>query len=265
MPAPFQEGSASVNPVFHWREQVQAIGGCGVDWGFTTTRGGSSTADFASLNLSGHVGDDPKAVESNRARVASSFGVGRDQLLFMNQCQGSDVVVVDGPWVGEPPAADGVVTTSPDLALAVLVADCTPILLVDQVAGVAAAVHAGRPGMMSRIALRAVDVMTDLGARSIRAVVGPSICGRCYEVPEVMRAQAAAISPSAAAVSWLGTPAIDVAAGVVEQLRARSVAVQWISGCSRESEELFSYRRAHRTGRYAGVVRLLDADAEERV
>ena len=154
-------------------------------------------------------------------------------------------------------------TTSNDLALAVLVADCTPVLMVDQVAGVAAAVHAGRPGMMSGIVGRAVDVMTDLGARSIRAAVGPSVCGRCYEVPEAMRAQAAKISPAATAVSWQGTPAIDVAAGVVEQLRARSVAVQWIAGCSRESEELFSYRRQHRTGRYAGVVRLLDAHTEE--
>ena len=246
--------------MFHWREQLPATGGCAVDWGFTNARGGSSVGDFASLNLSGHVGDDPTAVESNRERVARSFGVPRDQLLFMNQCQGSDILVVDGPWSGEPPAVDGVVTTSTHLALAVLVADCTPILLVDQVVGVAGAVHAGRPGMMSGIILRAVDAMTDLGARSIRAVVGPSVCGRCYEVPEALSAQAALVSPAAAAMSWQGTPAIDVAAGVVEQLRSRSVAVQWISGCSRESQDLFSYRRAHRTGRYAGVVRLLDVD-----
>ena len=219
--------------------------------------------DFASLNLGGRVGDDPAMVESNRTLVANAFGVARDRLLFMKQCQGSDVVVVDGPWEGEPPDADGVVTTSNDLALAVLVADCTPVLMVDQVAGVAAAVHAGRPGMMSGIVGRAVDVMTDLGARSIRAAVGPSVCGRCYEVPEAMRAQAAKISPAATAISWQGTPAIDVAAGVVEQLRARSVAVQWIAGCSRESDELFSYRRQHRTGRYAGVVRLLDAHTED--
>ena len=251
--------------MFHWREQLPTIGRCAVDWGFTTTRGGSSVGDFASLNLSAGVGDDLTAVESNRARVASAFGVSRDRLLFMNQCQGSDVVVVPGPWAGDPPVADGLITTSTDLALAVLVADCTPILMVDQVAGVAAAVHAGRPGMMSGIAHRAVDAMRDLGARSIRAAVGPSICGRCYEVPEALRAQAATISPGAAAVSWQGTPAMDVAAGVVEQLRARSVAVQWISGCSRESEELFSYRRARRTGRYAGVVRLLAVDAEGRV
>ena len=249
--------------MFHWREQVPATGGRGVDWGFTSARGGSSVGDFASLNLGGRVGDDPATVDSNRTLVAKAFGVGRDRLLFMNQCQGSDVVVVDGPWEGEPPDADGVVTTSTDLALAALVADCTPVLMVDQVAGVAAAVHAGRPGMMSGIVGRAVDAMTDLGARSIRAAVGPSVCGRCYEVPEAMRTQAAKISPVAAAISWQGTPAIDVAAGVVEQLRARSVAVQWIPGCSRESEELFSYRRQHRTGRYAGVVRLLDAHTED--
>lgn len=219
--------------------------------------------DFASLNLGGHVGDDPPTVRSNRTLVANAFGLGRDRLLFMNQGHGSDVVVVDGPWSGEAPEADGLVTTSTDLALAVLVADCTPVLLVDRVAGVAAAVHAGRPGMMSGIVGRAIDAMADLGARSISAAVGPSICGRCYEVPEAMRAQAVKASPVAAAISWQGTPAIDVAAGVVDQLRARSVAVQWIAGCSRESEELFSYRRQHRTGRNAGVVRLLDPHTEE--
>jgi polyphenol oxidase len=247
-----------VTCVFHWREQIPAIDGRGVDWGFTSTRGGSSVGDFASLNLGGHVGDDPIVVESNRSLVAGALGVARDRLLLMNQCHGSEVVVVDGPWPGAPPDADGLVTTSANLALAVLVADCAPVLLVDRAAGVAAAVHAGRPGMMSGIVGRAVDAMTDLGARSISATVGPSVCGRCYEVPEEMRDQAAKISSVAAAISWQGTPAIDVAAGVVDQLRARSVAVQWIPGCSRESEELFSYRRRRRTGRFAGVVRLLD-------
>jgi YfiH family protein len=251
--------------VFHWREQLPvdpAIGGRGVDWGFTSSTGGSSVGDFASLNLGGHVGDDRFTVESNRALVAAALDVQRDHLLFMSQCHGSDVVLVDGPWEGESPAVDGLVTTATDLALAVLVADCTPVLLVDRAAGVAAAVHAGRPGMMSGIVGRVVEAMSDLGARSIVAVVGPSVCGRCYEVPEQMRAQAAQISPVAAAISWQGTPAIDVAAGVVDQLQARSVAVRWIPGCSRECEELFSYRRAHRTGRFAGVVRLLQAHAE---
>ncbi len=77
-----------------------------------------------------------------------------------------------------------------------------------------------------------------------------------------MRAEAARISPVASAVSWQGTPAIDIAAAVVDQLRAKSVAVQWIAGCSRESDELFSYRRNAHTGRFAGVVRLLDSHVE---
>jgi polyphenol oxidase len=251
-----------VTPVFHWREQSPASGGRGVDWGFTSTRGGLSVGDFATLNLGGHVGDDPSAVESNRRLVASSLDVERDHLLFMNQRHGSDIARVEGPWQGEPPAVDALVTTSTDLALAVLVADCTPVLLVDKADGVAAAVHAGRPGMMQGIVGRVVDAMTDLGARSISAVVGPSVCGRCYEVPEAMRAQAAEISPVAAAISWQGTPAIDVAAGVVDQLTARSVAVQWIWGCSREFEGLFSYRRQQRTGRFAGVVRMREAHTE---
>jgi YfiH family protein len=182
----------------------------------------------------------------------------------MRQVHGCEIAVVDGPWDGEPPAVDGLVTRSTDVVLAVLVADCTPVLLVDRVAGVAAAVHAGRPGMMGGVIGHALDAMADLGARSISAVVGPSVCGRCYEVPEVMRQRAARISPVAAAISWKGTPAIDVAAGVVDQLQARSVSVQWVRGCSRESQELFSYRRQHRTGRFAGVVRLLDTRSGER-
>jgi YfiH family protein len=248
--------------VFHWREQVPGPGHRGVDWGFTTTSGGISVGDFASLNLGGHVGDDPSAVEGNRRLVASSMGVARDHLLFMSQCHGSEVAVVNGPWDGAAPAVDALVTTSADLALAVLVADCTPVLMVDTEAGVAAAVHAGRPGMMQGVVGRALDAMHDLGARSISAVVGPSVCGRCYEVPEAMRSQAAAISPVAASISWQGTPAIDVAAGVVDQLQARSVGVRWIRGCSRESEGLFSYRRRNRTGRFAGLVRLLETTGD---
>ncbi len=252
--------TVTLTGVFHWREQSPATGGLGVDWGFTSNKGGCSVGDYASLNLGGQVGDDPAAVESNRGLVAGTLGVQRDHLLFMSQSHGCEVAFVDGPWQAEPPAVDALVTTSKDLVLAVLVADCTPVLLVDRVAGVAGAVHAGRPGMMNGVVGRAVDAMTDLGARSISAVVGPSVCGRCYEVPEQLRAQAAIVSPVAATVSWQGTPAIDVAAAVVEQLQARSVQVRWISGCSRESEALFSYRRRHRTGRFAGYVRLLEAD-----
>ncbi|GAB3084741.1 peptidoglycan editing factor PgeF [Pedococcus soli] len=226
-----------------------------VQWAFTDREGGVSTGDFGSLNLGGHVGDDTTAVETNRTRVAEAVGVDRPRLLFLQQCHGNDVLVVDEPWgPSGPPPADGVVTTTPGLALAALVADCTPVLLADPTAGVVAAVHAGRPGMTSRIVDVAVERMRDLGATEIGAVVGPSVCGRCYEVPPDMRAEAAAVAPESAAVSWTGTPAIDVASGVVAQLHAKGVAVQWIPGCARENESLYSYRRDGRTGRFAGVV-----------
>jgi YfiH family protein len=236
--------------VFSWREQSGPV-----TWAFTTREGGTSAAPFSSLNLGGHVGDAVDAVEANRAAVAKSVGVSRDRLLLMRQCHGSDVIAVDGPWgEGGAPAVDGLVTATPGLALAALVADCTPVLLADAQAGEIGAVHAGRPGMMAGIVDVAVARMRELGARHVRAVVGPSVCGRCYEVPAAMRAEAAGVVPESATVSWTGTPAIDVAAGVVAQLRANDVAVHWVPGCTREDARLYSYRRDGRTGRFAGVV-----------
>ena len=229
----------------------------GLVWGFTDARDGVSREPWTGLNLGGHVGDDPADVETNRARVAAAVDLPRERLLFMDQCHGADVRVVHEPWTGPAPTVDALVTTSADLALAVLVVDCTPVLLADPAAGVVAAAHAGRPGMTSGIVGRTVAAMRDLGATSITAAVGPSVCGRCYEVPAQMREAVAAVSAVSATVSWTGTPAVDVAAGVVDQLHAADVAVRWVPGCTRESPDLYSYRRNRRTGRFAGVVRLL--------
>lgn len=251
----------------------------------------SEAGPFGRFNLGGHVGDDPVAVERNRHSLAKALGVPRDQLLFMRQVHGTTVLEVSGPWstypdghatgptsgatsghasghaegvnlsddLGdsidpEPPACDGIVTRSRDLALAVLVADCVPVLLHDSRAAVVAAVHAGRPGMTDGIVPEAVHRMRELGARDISAVVGPSVCGRCYEVPEELVMAAARTSPVSATRSWTGTPAVDVASGVVDQLTSEGVAVQWVPGCTREDAELYSYRRERRTGRFAGVI-----------
>lgn len=239
--------------VFLWQERAGPV-----QWGFTRREGGSSAPPFDSLNLGGHVGDDPDAVERNRSALAGALGVPRSRLLFLSQCHGQDVVVADGPWPsGQAPVADGVVTTAPDLAVAVLVADCTPVLLADAGAGVVGAVHAGRPGMLGGVVPAAVAAMREQGAGDLVAVVGPSVCGRCYEVPADLREQAARVRPEAATVSWTGTPAVDVAAGVVAQLHDEGVVVRWVAGCTRESPSLYSYRRDGRTGRFAGVVRLV--------
>ncbi|MEW1955765.1 peptidoglycan editing factor PgeF [Terrabacter sp. NPDC080008] len=241
--------------MFYWRTTLTPSPGAGaVDLAFTGRSAARGSGPYAGLNLGGHVGDDPADVEANRAALAHEVELPRERLVFMRQVHGCEVVEVDGPWAGEAPEVDGVVTRAPELALAVLVADCVPVLLHDADSAVVGAVHAGRPGMLGGIVPRAVSAMRDLGARRIHATVGPSVCGRCYEVPEEMARAAALTAPSSAARSWTGTPAVDVAAGVVEQLAAAGVTVQWVPGCTRESGDLYSYRRDGRTGRFAGVV-----------
>lgn len=237
--------------MFYWREQTPDL-----LRGFTDVHGGTSTGRYATLNLGDHVGDDAGAVEINRRRVGDALALDRDRLIFMRQCHGSDVAEVSGPWAGEPPPVDALVSTTPGVGLAVLVADCTPVLLADEEASVVGAAHAGRPGLVAGVVPAVVGVMRDNGAKRIRATLGPSVCGRCYEVPAALRADVAQIVPEAATVSWTGTPAVDVAAGVAAQLAALGVTVQRVPGCTRERPDLYSYRRDQVTGRAAGVVAL---------
>ncbi len=215
---------------------------------------GASAGPYAGRNLARHVGDEAAAVEANRADVATALGLPADAVVYMNQTHSTTIrrAIPDDP--AYPLDADALVTTEPGLALAVLVADCVPVLLVDPAAGVAAAVHAGRAGFIGGIVPATLTAMADLGATAPVATVGPSICGRCYEVPAALRDAAVAVSPASAAVSWTGTPAIDVAAGVVEQLRTEGVPVTWVPGCTREHADLFSYRRETPTGRFGGFV-----------
>lgn len=223
---------------------------------FTGVHGGVSTGEFAGLNLGEHVGDDPAAVTENRARLASRLGVEPDHLLFSRQVHGTGVVVADGPWPCDagPPEADAIVTRTPGLALGVLVADCVPVLLHAPEEGVVAVAHAGRSGMADGVVRAAVGAMRDLGATTLLATVGPSVCGRCYEVPPAMRDQVSAGRPVTASVTWHGTASLDVAAGVLEQLVPFCWDVEQVPGCTVERDDLYSFRRNGTTGRFAGVV-----------
>ncbi|MGW3093831.1 peptidoglycan editing factor PgeF [Streptomyces sp. CdTB01] len=230
----------------------------GAHFAFTDRWGGVSAVPYEELNLGGAVGDDPDAVRTNRELAAGSLGLDPAHVVWMNQVHGADVAVVDGPWGDSPvPEVDAIVTTRRGLALAVLTADCTPVLLADPVAGVVAAAHAGRPGMVAGVVPAALRAMTELGADPARIVArtGPAVCGRCYEVPEQMRAEVAAVEPAAYAETSWGTPAVDVTAGVHAQLDRLGVRDRWQSpACTRESADHFSYRRDRTTGRLAGYV-----------
>ncbi|MCZ0989677.1 peptidoglycan editing factor PgeF [Streptomyces diastatochromogenes] len=230
----------------------------GAHFAFTDRWGGVSAAPYEELNLGGAVGDEAAAVRENRELAAKSLGLDAGRVVWMNQVHGADVAVVDAPWGERPvPEVDAIITVRRGLALAVLTADCVPVLLADPVAGVVAAAHAGRPGMVKGIVPAAVRAMTELGAEPARIVArtGPAVCGRCYEVPEQMRAEVAAVEPAAHAETSWGTPAVDVSAGVHAQLDRLGVCDRAQSPvCTLESGDHFSYRRDRTTGRLAGYV-----------
>jgi YfiH family protein len=223
---------------------------------FSDRHGGASADPYGALNLGDHVGDDPAAVARNRASAAVSLGVDPASVVYMRQVHGTAVAVARGPWPdGVPPEVDALVTDRPGVVLAVLVADCTPILLADPDAGVVAAAHAGRAGMAAGVVPATVEAMCELGARPERmlAFTGPAVCGSCYEVPESLRADVAGKVPESWATTRQGAPAVDVPGGVWAQLRAAGVEGGERSAvCAMESPDHYSYRREGVTGRFAG-------------
>lgn len=229
----------------------------------TTRRGGFSASPYDSFNLGDHVGDDPAAVAANRRRLAEGMGLEPARFVWMEQIHSNTVTVVDGPRDEPVPATDAIVTTVPGLALTVLVADCVPVLLSDDDAGVIAAVHAGRIGARNGIVARAVEAMVELGASpaNIHALLGAAAGGESYEVPESMAADVEKHLPGSRTTTEKGTPGIDVRAGLMRQLHGLGVTnINAEPRCTISEPDYFSYRREGKTGRQAGVVVLVDGD-----
>ena len=230
-----------------------------VEIAFTDRHGGTSGGPFASLNLSPATGDDADAVTRNLDLVGRAFAGGRPlrRLFLMHQVHGAGVHVVDDADLdaAHPPVVDALVTALPGVALVVRVADCVPVLLADPEVGVVGAAHAGRPGLVAGVVPRAVQGMRDLGARRITAWIGPHVCGACYEVPEQLRAEVAAVVPEAFGETSWGTPSVDVGAGVRAQLAAEGIEPVDASRCTIEDHDLYSFRRqGTSSGRLAGLV-----------
>lgn len=223
----------------------------------TTRAGGFSAPPYDSFNLGDHVGDDPAAVQRNRARIAEVIGLPAQRLVWMEQIHGRSVEIVNGPRDEAVPATDAVVTTVPELALVVLTADCVPVLLSDDEAGIVAAVHAGRVGARIGIVPRVLDAMVSVGAsiERIGVFLGPAASGRQYEVPAEMRSDVDTYLPGSATTTARGTPGLDLRAGIHRQLTEAGVgAVAVDPRCTIEDVDLFSHRRAAPTGRLASVV-----------
>ena len=225
---------------------------------------GRALDDGAPGNLSLLVGGGD--ITAARAAALAVAGADADHAVFMQQVHGGDVALVGADHAGAGvrdhatavAGVDGLVTTQEDLALAVLVADCVPVILVDP-GNAVAAVHAGRGGVEANVVDAALDRMGGQPADMV-AVIGPAIGGCWYEVPADMAARVAADWPEAAGETTWATPSLNLPAAVVAQLQRRGVgAIERLGGCTRCSGETWFSHRAAGTGdappgRQAGIV-----------
>ena len=206
-----------------------------------------SIAPYASLNLAFHVGDNRDDVLDNRASISTPFSA----IQFMDQRHGDEIAVVNSSSEIDP-SCDALITTTPGFALAVLVADCIPLLLSSS--SVVAAVHVGRKGLVNKITLKVIAHMRTLGATVIHAQLGASICGECYEVPAEMAKEISLMHPNALSQTRVGTPALDLPRALIADLTSAGISYEATSVCTFENHNYFSYRRDSTTGRFAGIV-----------
>ncbi len=229
----------------------------GVTHGFFTRQGGVSTGIYAALNGGQGSQDTRAAVAENRARIAAHLGV--ERLVSVHQVHSDRVEVVSGAWEGARPRADAMVTGRAGLGLAILIADCAPVLFADREAGVVGAAHAGWKGALTGVLEATVAAMIGLGAKRgrIAAVIGPAISQRAYEVgpeyverfldedPEYSRFFAGGPDDQATDRAMF-----DLAGFCLHRLRDAGVgSAEWTGHCTySDAAQFFSYRRTCHRG-----------------
>lgn len=218
--------------------------------GFFTRKGGASSGVFSGLNCGPGSSDQREIVAINRARVAQAMEVPNEALVTVSQVHSSKVVTVTGPLSDPRPEADGLVTREPGIALAVLTADCQPVLFADSEAGVIGAAHAGWRGAQAGVLEETIDAMIALGASrdGIRAVIGPTISQRAYEVGPEFLEEFMAEDPGNGRffAGGQGNRAqFDLPAYGLHRLRSAGVAAEWTRHCTySDPDRFYSFRRA---------------------
>jgi YfiH family protein len=229
----------------------------GVTHGFFTRQGGVSTGIYATLNGGQGSQDTAEAVDENRARIAAHLGVTR--LVSVHQIHSDRAEVVSGPWQGAKPQADAMVTAAPGIGLAILTADCAPVLFADREAGVVGVAHAGWKGALFGVLEATVSAMTGLGAQRgrITAVIGPTISQRAYEVgPEYVERfldedpEHGRFFAGGPAAGGGDRAMFDLPGFCLHQLRESGVGrAEWTGHCTYSDEtRFFSYRRTCHAG-----------------
>lgn len=224
---------------------------------FTGRGDGPDPAVGRAGNLSARRPHQPSRLAADRRVGLGRHGVDPARVHLLRQVHGARVAVVDDTV---PPGAvlrdaDAAVTVLPDRPLAVLTADCVPVLLAGPTT--VAVAHAGRRGLLGGVleATVAACAAAGDGPDRLRAVVGPAIHGCCYEVPAEMRDEAEAAHPGIATETTWGTPALDLPGATRRILEDRGVAVEVLEPCTRcAADRFFSHRSDPDDGRQAGVV-----------
>ncbi len=232
--------------------------------GFFTRRGGASSGIFAGLNCGPGSSDQAEIVTINRARVAEAMQVAPDRLVTVHQVHSAQAVPVTGPLTDRP-RADGMATATPGIALAVLTADCQPVLLADHRAGVIGAAHAGWRGARDGVLEATIAAMEGLGAQraDIAAVIGPTISQAAYEVGPELLEDFLADDPESARFFANGHGDryhFDLAGYGLWRLRRAGVShAEWTRHCTYgDPDRFYSYRRCTHAGE-ADYGRLISA------
>lgn len=235
--------------------------------GFFTRKGGASSGIFAGLNCGTGSTDLAEIVAINRARVAHAMGVAPEALVTVHQVHSADAVLITTPPALRP-RADAMVTATPGIALAVLTADCQPVLFADPQAGVIGAAHAGWRGARDGVLEATIDAMEALGAerRNIAAVVGPCISQNAYEVGQEFFETFTDDDPDSRRffVNGAGDRMLfNLPAYGLHRLRGAGIGhAEWTQHCTyAEPQRFFSYRRTTHAGeadygRLISVIRL---------
>lgn len=232
--------------------------------GYFTRKGGASSGVFAGLNCGLGSSDQTEIVAINRARAAEALGLAPDRLVSVHQVHSAVVEVVSAPLSGRP-KADAMVCATPGLALAVLTADCQPVLFSDSRAGVIGAAHAGWRGALDGVLEATIEAMENLGAKraAINAVIGPSISQAAYEVGPEFMDRFMDDDPQNQRFFVNGEDdrlLFDLPGYGLHRLRSAGIAsAEWIRHCTySDADRFYSYRRATHAGE-ADYGRLISA------
>jgi YfiH family protein len=212
------------------------------------------SSDRANGNVADHVGDDPSVVARNRAELAEATGVGApERWVWVRQVHGAAVHVATGPPSGPAPEADAVVTAVPELPLAVVTADCAPLVIAnDDAVGV---VHAGHPGLAAGVIEAAIAKLRAIGTGDVRAFLAPCIRVECYEFgADDLARFVTRFGPDVRGRTRAGTAALDITAAIRIVLEREGIVAFDDSGvCTADSADHFSYRKRAESGRQATI------------